>query len=1463
MRVISRAVSLLVASVLLLQASSPAIATLAEKCRARTDSKVTRLKPWGMYGLGLGKNVRRGAAPVQSGGLPVPSGSSYMYQGRIYANFDGIGFSYNGVIIDSLTAERNDGAKWGRIAGVNYVENGVNPFSDPNNPVSGSTYSIKFYFTGHDNFGTYVGPSVTYTYTAGELGSESPLFKSRPSTKDCGSFDPTSGGGQVNCAEEGAEADPVDLSDGSETYAPKPDISAYNPVGPEAIFERTYSSNQARLGQSSPGLSQGWTHNFDVTASVDSSAGGWSTVSLRYPNGAVDALTPVLGGGTPTGAFTTVSGTPYLVTGTPTATAGQWSSVVIKFKDESTWTLSPVTPWTYRLTRITNRTGQYLNLVYGATSGKLDSIGNQAGTTLLTFTYTSGALTQVADNQSRSVYYAVGAMAGETYNVLSIVSLVVPTGTANPPAAASYGYTALNHQPLLTGITTPNPTGATGGVLSTITYDSVTGKVTAAADPNGNNVTYTYSTGSTLVQHKSPAAVVLLSYTDTFDSLSRQTGTVDAAGNATQIKYFDGANPNLPSDVYDEEGRRTSFTYDSFGNTLTITTPRGVTQTNTMSYTPFALGRVSQIQVANGTLVKAPTSFTYYANGLVNTVTGPLPNGAGTGTTTFTYDALGNTTQISAPGNNAVTAKITNLNYTTDGAYTQAAAVGQPVAVTDPNGNVTHLRYDARGRATTVADALNNTATISYNLDDQITQVLNPPTGTSGAGNSKLTTTYLWTGGPASSSQAFDEAGTQIRQATTTYGPAGETLSVSGSAETTSYTYDAIYRLKTLSDGNANATTYNYGTLGHLSSIVYPGGDTEQFTSYDKTGQLKSYTDPLGVVKNLAYVDPDGLLTGVTYPTVPAQNQTYSYDSFGRMTGLTDATGTRSATYDDIDNVTSITTTYTGQTALAINYTYHPDGSRKTMAIPSKTLTWTYNYDAGGRFTSMVSPAGTSSVTYFANDWLKTRTYPNGIVSTFGYNAMGLPNAFDSKKGTTTLTAYSAFQYDGAFNLKGYTVSVPSATAFGGSTSYTYDIKDRVTGVTSTQSGITTRTHGFDAAGNLSPNPSGTAVTYNSKDQITNTGFAYNPNGNPTTYGTKAVTFDVENRMTGYGTAMTAEYRADNLRSKKVAGATTTFYYYDGGIPVLETNASGTVTSTNVFGPDGLVATKGSAVVSQIADPLGNIQFQTTTTGAISTRANYPPFGGAGSGAAYGYKGQFGYRYDTETGLNYCMNRYYDPSAGRWLTRDPIGAAGGTNIYGYVRGNPIGGVDPWGLQGVGQPGFAESLIPVWGSGRAMVDDLQNGNWGMAAINGAFLVSDLFLVSTFVRTTAKLGVKGVLRLGSWNATRRRMGAMGLANASEEMHHVFKQSKVRSRCLKIILNHPLAVLNLGTTDATYTYKGTEFTMRQWHKLLDGYKSKGLRLNVLERGWYGSSAFVKHSGINFSSKTASGIVRSWLDR
>ena len=78
-----------------------------------------------------------------------------------------------------------------------------------------------------------------------------------------------------------------------------------------------------------------------------------------------------------------------------------------------------------------------------------------------------------------------------------------------------------------------------------------------------------------------------------------------------------------------------------------------------------------------------------------------------------------------------------------------------------------------------------------------------------------------------------------------------------------------------------------------------------------------------------------------------------------------------------------------------------------------------------------------------------------------------------------------------------------------------------------------------------------------------------------------------------------------------------------------------------------------------------------------------------------------GQYYDQETGLHYNYFRYYDPSTGRYITSDPIGLAGGLNMYAYVGNNPLYWIDPLGLD----------RTSWFGPGRTLGDGPKNGNWG--------------------------------------------------------------------------------------------------------------------------------------------------------
>jgi RHS repeat-associated protein len=96
-----------------------------------------------------------------------------------------------------------------------------------------------------------------------------------------------------------------------------------------------------------------------------------------------------------------------------------------------------------------------------------------------------------------------------------------------------------------------------------------------------------------------------------------------------------------------------------------------------------------------------------------------------------------------------------------------------------------------------------------------------------------------------------------------------------------------------------------------------------------------------------------------------------------------------------------------------------------------------------------------------------------------------------------------------------------------------------------------------------------------------------------------------------------------------------------------------------------------------------------------------------------GFGGQYGYYTDPETGLVLCTHRYYDPGAGRWLTRDPISYKGGMNLYSYAGGNPINEIDPDGTNGLGD--WLENLFDVKHPHMSDVHNLQM-QYGMSYLD---------------------------------------------------------------------------------------------------------------------------------------------------
>lgn len=340
-------------------------------------------------------------------------------------------------------------------------------------------------------------------------------------------------------------------------------------------------------------------------------------------------------------------------------------------------------------------------------------------------------------------------------------------------------------------------------------------------------------------------------------------------------------------------------------------------------------------------------------------------------------------------------------------------------------------------------------------------------------------------------------------------GLASSVIGFDGSS--TSYTYDGLLRLSTVTDPRQNKATYTYILGTTLTATITDAASNRTSYSYDGMGRQQSVTNNINQVVYTDYNSRSQVLHQWGSGTYPVA---CTYNAFGEKTALTTYRSNAPATWSATswpaslpvagdttqwayDNATGVLVSKTDAANKSVSFTYNKLGQTAT-ATSARAITRRYSYDSA-----------TAELTAVNYDTYTDPVAARGTVSTpsvtYTYNRSGLMGAVTDATGTST------FNYPAATPWRVSSVVLP---AFFGSRTFTpvYETS------TSTSTGtIAGRVVGFDLAGSSfdlhqqsTISNLGRTTTVNTR---TGTGsgvdfaLSYNPDGTLAGYGSGNFTY--------------------------------------------------------------------------------------------------------------------------------------------------------------------------------------------------------------------------------------------------------------------------------------------------------------------------------------------------------------------
>ena len=194
---------------------------------------------------------------------------------------------------------------------------------------------------------------------------------------------------------------------------------------------------------------------------------------------------------------------------------------------------------------------------------------------------------------------------------------------------------------------------------------------------------------------------------------------------------------------------------------------------------------------------------------------------------------------------------------------------------------------------------------------------------------------------------------------------------------------------------------------------------------------------------------------------------------------------------------------------------------------------------------------------------------------------------------------------------------------------------------------------------------------------------------------------------------------------------------------MAEYNGSGTLLRKYIYGPGldepiiMIVPGETSETVYYYhADSQGTIIGLTNDSGAWVEKYAYTLYGKPAAASTIGNPYMYtGRRLDAETGLYYYRARYYDPHLRRFIETDPIGYAGGMNLYAYVGNSPTNFIDPYGLfrNHYKDINIDRSGGKIYYKGNLYAWRLSDGNWYEATLdpNTKMLYKDSYDIESVI------------------------------------------------------------------------------------------------------------------------------------